>query len=69
MEIYEPSDTVDEAVTLEAFVPPVPVSPVFMDLPLLTGGEVEHTPHLAVAAVPWPGVVAAYSAPGIAATR
>lgn len=64
MEIYEPSDTVDEAVTLEAFVPPVPVSPVFMDLPLLTGGEVEHTPHLAVAAVPWPGVVAAYSAPG-----
>ena len=64
MEIYEPSDTVDEAVTLEAFVPPVPVSPVFMDLPLLTGGEVEHAPHLAVAAVPWPGVVAAYSAPG-----
>ena len=61
MEIYEPSDTVDEAVTLEAFVPPVPVSPVFLDLPLLTGDEVEHAPHLAVAAVPWPGVVAAYS--------
>lgn len=63
MEIYEPSDSVDEAVTLEAFVPPVPVSPVFMDLPLLKGDEVEHAPHLAVAAVPWPGVVAAYSAP------
>ena len=61
MEIYAPSDTVDEAVTLEAFVPPVPVSPVFLDLPLLTGDEVEHAPHLAVAAVPWPGVVAAYS--------
>jgi len=60
MEIYAPSDTVDEAVALEAFVPPVPVSPVFMDLPLLTGDELEHAPHLAVAAVPWPGVVAAY---------
>lgn len=61
MEIYSPSDSVDEAVTMEPFVPPVPVSPVFLDLPLLTGDEVEHAPHLAVAAVPWPGVVAAYS--------
>jgi putative tail protein len=61
MEIYDPSDTVDEAVTFEAFVPLVPVSPVLLDLPLLTGDEVAHAPHLAVAAVPWPGVVAAYS--------
>ncbi|MGI3187282.1 baseplate multidomain protein megatron [Nioella aestuarii] len=60
-EIYEPSDTVDEAVSLEPFVPPLPVSPVFMDLPLLTGDEVEHAPHLAVAAKPWPGSVAVYS--------
>jgi hypothetical protein len=60
-EIYEPSDTVEEAVSAEPFVPPLPVSPVFMDLPLLTGDEVEHAPHLAVAAEPWPGSVAVYS--------
>jgi hypothetical protein len=59
--IYEPSDSADEAVSLAPFVPPLPVSPVFMDLPLLTGDEVDHAPHLAVAASPWPGSVAVYS--------
>ncbi|WP_420394956.1 baseplate multidomain protein megatron [Nioella sp.] len=62
-EIYQPSDTVEESVSAEPFVPPLPVSPVFMDLPLLTGDEVEHAPHLAVAAEPWPGSVAVYSSP------
>ncbi len=60
-EVYEPSDMVEEAVTLEPFVPPLPVSPLFMELPLLTGDEVPHAPHLAVAAEPWPGAVACYS--------
>ncbi|WP_224814367.1 glycoside hydrolase TIM-barrel-like domain-containing protein [Hasllibacter sp. MH4015] len=59
-----PSDEVEEVVAVEAFVPPLPVTPVFMDLPLLTGDEVEHAPHLAVAADPWPGSAAVYSAPG-----
>ncbi|MEX3015893.1 baseplate multidomain protein megatron [Gymnodinialimonas hymeniacidonis] len=59
-----PSDEVEEAVRVEPFVPPLPVTPVFMDLPLLTGDEVEHAPHLAVAASPWPGSAAVYSAPG-----
>ncbi len=63
MALYEPSDTIEEAVTLEPFVAPVPVSPVFMDLPLLTGDEVPHAPHMAIAAEPWPGQVAVYSAP------
>jgi len=45
-------------------VAPVPVRPVFLDLPLLTGAEVPHAPHLAVAAEPWPGPVAVYSASG-----
>jgi len=43
--------------------PPTPVAPVFMDLPLLTGEEVPHAPHVAVAAEPWPGPVAVYRAP------
>ena len=59
-----PSDEVEEVVRVEPFVPPLPVTPVFLDLPLLTGDEVEHAPHLAVAASPWPGSAAVYSAPG-----
>jgi len=59
-----PSDEVEEVASFEAFVPPLPVTPIFMDLPLLTGDEVEHAPHLAVAADPWPGTAAVYSAPG-----
>jgi hypothetical protein len=59
-----PSDAVEEVVRVEPFVPPLPVTPVFMDLPLMTGDEVEHAPHLAVAANPWPGSAAVYSAPG-----
>jgi hypothetical protein len=42
---------------------PVPVYPVFMDLPLLTGAEVPHAPHVAVAAAPWPGDVAVWMSP------
>ncbi|MEJ6391816.1 glycoside hydrolase TIM-barrel-like domain-containing protein [Gymnodinialimonas sp. 2305UL16-5] len=60
----EPSDEVESIANITPFVPPLPVTPVFMDLPLLTGDEVEHAPHLAVAADPWPGSVAVYDAPG-----
>jgi hypothetical protein len=44
-------------------VAPVPVLPVFLDLPLMTGDEVPHAPHVAVAARPWPGSVAVWSSP------
>uniref|UniRef100_UPI00356B3E90 baseplate multidomain protein megatron n=1 Tax=Actibacterium sp. TaxID=1872125 RepID=UPI00356B3E90 len=60
--VYAPSDAVEEAVSLAPFVPPVPVFPLFLDLPLLTGAEVEHAPHLAVTATPWPGSAALFSA-------
>lgn len=64
----EPSVSVPPAsteITVPSVVysPPTPVEPVFLDLPLLRGDEVEHAPHLAVAATPWPGRVAVYSAP------
>lgn len=59
--IYSPSDAVDEAVAVRPFTPPVPVYPLFLDLPLLTGEEVPHVPYLAVTATPWPGSVAVYS--------
>ena len=41
---------------------PSPVDVVFLDLPLLTGEESPHSPHVAVVARPWTGPVAVYSA-------
>ncbi len=59
-EQYRASDAADEPGEIRAFSAPVPVYPLFMDLPLLTGSEVEHAPHLAVSAYPWPGSAAVY---------
>ncbi len=59
--VYTPSDAVELAQRPRPFTPAVPVWPVFMDLPLLSGEEVPHAPHLAVMAEPWPGSVAAYA--------
>jgi hypothetical protein len=56
-----PSDRIDENNSVRGFTAPVPVVPVFLDLPLLTGEEVPHAPHVAVAAEPWPGTVAVWS--------
>ncbi len=44
-------------------VQPQSVVPVFMDLPLIPGALSDIAPHLALTASPWPGQVAAYSAP------
>ena len=59
-EVYRPSDIADELARVEAFVAPVPVFPLFMDLPLITGEEVPHAPYLAATAKTWPGDVAVY---------
>ncbi len=60
--VYTPSDLPDDIVAESPFVAPVPVYPVFLDLPLMTGSEVPHTPHLAISADPWPGSAAVYAA-------
>ena len=59
--VYRPTKAVDEQRQLRAFTPPVPVWPVFLDLPLLRGDEVPHAPHLAVTATPWPGSAAVWA--------
>jgi hypothetical protein len=59
--IYLPPENNDEAITVRTFTAPVPVVPVFLDLPLLTGQEIPHAPHVAVASEPWPGTVAVWS--------
>lgn len=60
--LFVASDAVETPSSVKAFVPPVPVAPFFLDLPLLTGDELPHAPHIAVAAQPWPGSVAVYGA-------
>lgn len=62
-EVYHHSDAVDLVGRLRPFSAPAPVDAVFMDLPLLTGEEVAHAPHLAVKDEEWPGSVAVYSSP------
>lgn len=58
--VYQPSDAVEEVARVRAFAAPVPVYPLFLDLPLLRGDEVAHAPHVAATATPWPGSVAVY---------
>jgi len=60
---YRPADINEEISSARSFVAPVPTYPVFLDLPLLTGDEVPHAPHIAVTAEPWPGTVGIWSAP------
>ncbi|MFT3689363.1 baseplate multidomain protein megatron [Paenirhodobacter sp.] len=59
--VYEPSDEAEDIPTPKPYSAPVPVTPVFMDLPLMTGNEDPISPHLAVSVNPWPGAVAVYS--------
>jgi len=58
--LYQPLPIVEDDAPAAPFAAPVPVLPLFLDLPLLRGDEVEHAPHLAVSATPWPGTVACY---------
>ncbi|PYF13221.1 putative tail protein [Rhodobacter viridis] len=60
--LYAPADEVEDPATLRPFAAPVPVTAVFLDLPLMKGDEDPIAPHLAVTATPWPGTVAVWSA-------
>ncbi|MGB0902678.1 baseplate multidomain protein megatron [Halocynthiibacter sp.] len=59
--VYVSGDSSLDTPGMRPFLVPVPVLPVFMDLPLLSGSDVAHAPWLAVVAKPWPGTVAALS--------
>ncbi|WP_106299118.1 phage tail protein [Marivita geojedonensis] len=61
-EVYHPADFPDDPTPSQRYVASGPVLPLFLDLPLITGDEVPHAPHLAVTADPWPGDVAVYDA-------
>ncbi len=55
--VYVASHPLEEVAVMKPFTPVAPVFPLFLDLPLMTGDEVEHAPHIAVTADPWPGSV------------
>ncbi|MFQ6553315.1 glycoside hydrolase/phage tail family protein [Aestuariibius insulae] len=59
-ETYRPHELLEEGVPKSSFLAPVPVAATFLDLPLLSGEEVPHAPHVAFTGVPWPGSVALY---------
>ncbi len=59
-QVYEPSEFDDDFVAMRSFTPPVPVTPYFMDLPLLRGDEVPHAPYVIAAGRPWPGQIALF---------
>ncbi|MFK7938046.1 MAG: glycoside hydrolase TIM-barrel-like domain-containing protein [Roseovarius sp.] len=60
-ETYVPIEIEDIPGSTTNFTPPTPVTPIFMDLPLITGQEIPHAPYLAVAADPFPTYAALYS--------
>lgn len=59
--VYRPAISNENDAEIRRYTPPMPVMPVFLDLPLLRGDEVPHAPYLAVTSRPWPGRVAAYA--------
>lgn len=60
--VYLPAALEDETPRTRPPLAPLPVFPLFLDLPLMTGDEVPHAPHIAVTADPWPGAAAVYAA-------
>lgn len=58
---FEPSDADEEIISAAAFNAPVPVFPLFLDLPLIDENATPHVPHVAVTGVPWPGSAALYA--------
>jgi hypothetical protein len=59
--LYQATDDSPEEIYLSDAASPLPVLPVFMDLPLLTGAEDPISPHLAITSEPWQGPVATYA--------
>lgn len=60
--LYERTEAEDLPEAIRPGPAVVPVSGMFMDLPLITGAEQPHAPHVAMVARPWPGVALLQSA-------
>lgn len=60
--VYDNLDIVEDFIPVSQTVVATPVVSLFMDLPLMTGNEISHAPHVAVTSSPWVGSAAVYSA-------
>ncbi|SOH94504.1 Putative phage tail protein [Monaibacterium marinum] len=61
--VYVAADHPDRLFDAKASSGVGPVLSEIMDLPLLRGDEVEHTPYVAAASTPWPGPVNVFLSP------
>ena len=59
-EAYRLARIEDKPPLVAPFVAPVPVYPLFLDLPLIHGNEDPYSPHVAVTAKPWPGQIGVF---------
>ena len=59
--VFEASDAVEDGSGTVRPPATLPVDALLLDLPILTGSEVPHAPHVAISARPWPGSVAVHS--------
>jgi hypothetical protein len=62
--VYDWGDTARRGSALITPQPPVPVQPIFLDLPVIAGEEPAQNPWIAVAARAWPGMVALHHMSG-----
>ncbi len=58
--VYQSNVRVDPVLSRASYSVAAPVYAEFMDLPLITGDEVLHAPHIAATSVPWQGPMAVY---------
>lgn len=58
---YLPSDDIEFGTSRPSPSVAMPIFPMFLDLPLLTGAEDPQSPHVAAVASPWPGTVGVWS--------
>jgi hypothetical protein len=60
-DVYRRPATQIDGASFREVVSEGPVYAEFLDLPLLSGDEISHAPHIAVTKSPWTGPVAVYS--------
>ena len=58
--LHAPNVTSERNVETDLASPPGPVTAIFLDLPLATGGSEDHLPRIAATATPWTDRVAVY---------
>lgn len=61
LNVFEPSDLIEDAFERSVPIAPVPADIIFLDLPRLSADSVVHAPYVAIGSDPWSGPVAVHS--------